>query len=76
VAAIGKLKKSRFHTASVNPRRGRIIRTGPLNPNLPPLQTHPQAAAARQLPMFSRRNRLYFRLKAHVHVKSLQLGIV
>jgi hypothetical protein len=31
----------------VNPRRGRIIRTGPLNPNLPPLQTHPQAAVVR-----------------------------
>jgi hypothetical protein len=33
----------------VNPRRGRIIRTGPLNPNLPPLRTHPHAAEVRHL---------------------------
>ena len=33
-------------------------------------------SALRHLPTFSRRNRLYFRLKARVHVKSLQLGIV
>ena len=38
---------SRARPVRVNPRRVRIIRTGPLNPNLPPLQTHPQAAAVR-----------------------------
>jgi hypothetical protein len=36
----------------VNPRRGRIIRTGPLNPNLPPQRTHPHAAAVRHYRTF------------------------
>ncbi len=31
----------------VNLRRDHFVRTGPLNPNLPPLQMHPQAAAVR-----------------------------
>jgi hypothetical protein len=31
----------------VNLRHERLIPTGPLNPDLPPLQTHPQAAAVR-----------------------------
>ena len=34
----------------VNLRRERFVRTGPLNPNLPPPQTHPQAAAVRHKP--------------------------
>jgi hypothetical protein len=36
-----------FYTASVNLRRERFVRTGPLNSNLPPLLTHPKAAAVR-----------------------------
>jgi hypothetical protein len=37
----------------VNPRRGRILRAGPLNPNLPALHTHPQAAAVRHKETFA-----------------------
>ena len=40
----------------VNLRRERFVRTGPLNPNLPPLQTHPHAAAARQEPTLAERS--------------------
>jgi hypothetical protein len=47
VANIRQIKKSRFHTASVNLRHERFVPTGPLNPKLPPLRTHPQAAGVR-----------------------------
>jgi hypothetical protein len=48
------LEGARQGSKRVNLRHERLVRTGPLNPNLPPLQTHRQAAAMRQEPTLRR----------------------
>jgi hypothetical protein len=70
------VEHSKVQTAGplwVNPRRGRIILTGPLNPNLPPLQTHPQAAAVRHIWTFEALRVVAGTVALYGHVAGLAL---
>ena len=47
----------------VNLRRERVVRTGPLNPKLPPLQTRPQAAVPQFSTFAERTERFHSRIR-------------
>jgi hypothetical protein len=51
VAAIGKLKKSRFHTASVNLRHRSMVQRIPLVSTLPPLKARLPCGSWAPLPV-------------------------